>query len=52
MDEKIEKLTKAELISRYRDLQGEYEELQQRYNDLDDCYSEAENSRGNVTIKV
>lgn len=38
----IEKLTKAELIERHKELQEEYDSLEQRYNDLDDCYAELE----------
>lgn len=39
-----EKLTKAELIEAYKDLQGEYEDLSQQLEDAEEWGGEQENS--------
>lgn len=39
---KLEKLTKQDLINKYKELQEEYEDLKNQYEDLDDCYAEME----------
>lgn len=41
----IEKLKKAEIIEKYRELETAYEELQSQYDALDDSYAELENSK-------
>ncbi len=45
----LKKLTKSEIIGRYKDLQREFEDLQQQYNDLDDCYGELERENAKST---
>lgn len=40
----IEKMKKAEIIEKYRELETAYEELQSQYDALDDAYGELENN--------
>lgn len=37
-----EKLIKADLVEKYKELSKAYDELECQYNDLDDCYAELE----------
>lgn len=47
----LEKMKKAEIIEKYKELETAYDELASRYDALDDCYAELENNKDESLYK-